>query len=182
MNGKRHSLHPFRGKQQEVNHLLIMTDNRMVSDWKDETKVAENLQVNDYEVEMTNIVCNNWMKEKTNQQEISSASMALMEEAQYEVRKNDGKFMAKEITKNSDVIEASRREEDQRVLTRNSWMKDISMSIYFMFAYVTGNFINLCADEVEPFDNLFSGQRKKDLESSKESEHMLEEPKDQLQI
>ena len=71
---------------------------------------------------------------------MSNESMALMEEAQYEVRKDDGNFMVKEITKDSDVIEASKREEGQSVLTHNSRMKDVFMLIYFMFAYVTGNF------------------------------------------
>ena len=46
-----------------------MTDKIIMSDWKAETKVAKNLKVNDYEVEMNNIVCSNWLKE------ISSASM-----------------------------------------------------------------------------------------------------------
>ena len=44
MNGKKHSLHPFKDKQEDVSdQLLMMTDKRMVSDWKDETKVAVNL-------------------------------------------------------------------------------------------------------------------------------------------
>ena len=68
---------------------------------------------------------------------MSNASMALMQEAHYEVTKDDGNFMVKEITKDSDVIEASRRDEGQIVLTQNSWMKDIFMLIYFMFSYVT---------------------------------------------
>ena len=50
-----------------------------------------------------------------------------------------------------------------------------------MFAYVIGNLINLCADEEELVDKLFVGQRKEKLEYSKKSEHILEEPKDQLQ-
>ena len=39
-NGKKHSLHPFRGKQEEVSsQLLMMTDKRIVNDWKDEDEV-----------------------------------------------------------------------------------------------------------------------------------------------
>ena len=57
MNGKRHSLHPFRGKKEEVNNqLLLMTDKRLVIYWKVEAKVAVNLQANDYEVDINNIV------------------------------------------------------------------------------------------------------------------------------
>ena len=36
---------------------------------------------------MTNKVCTDWLKERTNQQEMSNASMLLMEEAQCEVKK-----------------------------------------------------------------------------------------------
>ena len=60
-------------------------------------------------------------------------------------------------------------------------MEDVFMLIYFMFAYVTRNLTNLCADEGEPVDNLFAGQRKEKLEYSKKYEQILEEPKDQLQ-
>ena len=35
--------------------------------------------------------------------------------------------MVKEITKDSDVIEASKRGEDQRVHAQNSWMAEIFM-------------------------------------------------------
>ena len=91
----------------------MMTDKRMVSDWKAEAKVA----VNYFEVKLTNMVCSGWLKDKTEQQEMSNASMALMEEAQCEVRKDDGHFMVIEITKDSDVKEASKREEDQRIHT-----------------------------------------------------------------
>jgi hypothetical protein len=147
MNGKKHSLHPFKGKQEEVNNqLLMMTDKRMVSDWKVEAKVAVNLQANDYEVEMTNMVCSDWLKDRTDQQEMSNASMALMEEAQYEDRKGDGKCMVKEITKDSDVIEASNREKDQRVQAQNSWMEDIIMLMSFLFVFVTERLNCLCAE------------------------------------
>ena len=44
---------------------------------------------------MTNKVCIDWLKERKNQQEMLNASMELMEEAQYEVRKDDGNFMVK---------------------------------------------------------------------------------------
>ena len=110
-----------------------------------------------------------------------NASMELMEEAQYEFKMDDGKFMVKEITKDIVVIEASRREEGQIVLTLNSRMKDVFMLIYFLFAYVTGNLINLCVDEGEPFDNLFAGQRKEELEYSKKSKHILKALEDHLQ-
>ena len=40
MNGKKHSLHPFRGKQEEVtSQLLMMTDKNIVNDWKHEDEV-----------------------------------------------------------------------------------------------------------------------------------------------
>ena len=43
------------------------------------------------------------------------------------------------------MIEASRRVEGQRVLTHNSWMKDVFMLIYSLFACVTGNLMErLC--------------------------------------
>ena len=82
MNGKKHSLHPFKGKQEEVSsQLLMMTDNNIVNDWKVEDEVKVISQVNDFEIEMTNKACTDWLKERTYQQEISSESMALMEEA-----------------------------------------------------------------------------------------------------
>ena len=52
----------------------MMTDRKMATDWK--------VEANDHEVELTNMVCSGWLKEKTYQQEMSNASMALMEEAQ----------------------------------------------------------------------------------------------------
>lgn len=87
-----------------------MTDKIMASNWNVEAKVKVISQVNDYEVEMTNVVCSDWMKEKINQHEISNASMALMEEAQYVVIKDGGKYMVDEITKDSNVIEANKGE------------------------------------------------------------------------
>ena len=86
--------------------------------------------------------------------------------------------MVKEFTKNSDVKEVSKREEDQRIHTQNSWMENIIMLMSFMFAVVTGKLNYLCVDEGEPVDNLFASQRKKNFECSKKYEHMLEEPKD----
>ena len=82
---------------------------------------------------MTNIVCNDWLKDRTNQQEMSNASMALMEEVKCEFRKDDGKFMVKEFTKDSDVKEASKREEDKIIHTHNSWMENIIMLMSFLF-------------------------------------------------
>ena len=82
MNGKRHSLHPFRGKKEEVGiQLMMMTDKRIVNDQEVEYEVNVIPQVNDFEIEMTNKVCTDWMKERIDQQEKSDASMALMEEA-----------------------------------------------------------------------------------------------------
>ena len=83
-----------------------------------------------------------------------------MEEARYEVKKDDGNFMAKEITKDSDVIEAPKREEDQRVHAHNSWMEEIFMLIYLLFVVVTQRMNCLCAYERELVDDLFAGQRK----------------------
>ena len=101
MNGKKHNLHPFKGNQEETNNqMLMMTDKKMVTDWKAEE--------NDNEVELTNMA---WMKDKTDQQDISYASMALMEEAHYEVINNNGKCMVTKIIKDSDVIVTSGREE-----------------------------------------------------------------------
>ena len=60
MNGKKHSIHPFKGKQEEANNqLLMMTYKKMVTDWKEEA--------NDNEVELTNMVCSGWLKDKTYQ-------------------------------------------------------------------------------------------------------------------
>ena len=50
MNGKKHSLHPLKGeKEEDNNQFLIMTDKKIVNDWKAEE--------NDNEVELTNMVC-----------------------------------------------------------------------------------------------------------------------------
>ena len=104
MNGKKHIFHPFKGKQEEVNNqLLMMKDKKMVPDWK--------AKANDNEVELTNMVCSGQLKDKTHQQEMSNASMALMEEAWYEVIKNNEKCMVIEITKDSDVTVTSRKDE-----------------------------------------------------------------------
>ena len=60
MNGKKHSLHPLKLKQEEANNeLLMMTDKKMVTDWK--------AKANDNEVELTNMVCSGWMKDKIDQ-------------------------------------------------------------------------------------------------------------------
>ena len=68
MNGKKHSLHPFKDNQEEVsNQLLMMTDKRIENDGNDEEKLTIISQENDYEVEMTNMVCSDWLKEKTKQ-------------------------------------------------------------------------------------------------------------------
>ena len=104
MNGKRHSLHPFIGKQEEVHsQLLMITDKRIVNDWKFEDEVKVISQVNDFEIKMTNKVCTNWMKERTDQHEMSNASITLMEEAQCEVIKDGERYMTNEITKDGDV-------------------------------------------------------------------------------
>ena len=153
MNGKKHSLHPLKGKQEEANNqLLIMTDKKIVNDWKAEA--------NDNEVELTNMVCSGWLKGKTDQQEMSNASMALIEEAQYEVNKNNGKCMVTEITKDGDVIVTSKGEEGQRIQEENSWTSSIIMLINFLFTVVTGRLNCLYAGRGEPVDNLFAGQRK----------------------
>ena len=66
MNGKKHSLHPFRGKQEEFSsQLLMMTDKRIVNDWKAEDEVKVISLVNDFEIKMTNKVCTDWLKERT---------------------------------------------------------------------------------------------------------------------
>ena len=81
MNGEKHSLHPFRGKKEEFSsQLLMMTNKRIVNDWKDEDEVKIISQVNDFEIEMTNKVCTDWMKERIDQQEMLNAScITLME-------------------------------------------------------------------------------------------------------
>ena len=66
---------------------------------------------NDNEFELTNMVCSGWLKEKIERQEMSNASMALMEESHYEVINNNGKCMVTKIIKDSDVIVTSGREE-----------------------------------------------------------------------
>ena len=112
---------------------------------------------------------------------MSNASMALIEEAQYEVNKNNGKCMVTEITKGGDVTVTSKGEEGKRIQQENSWTSSIIMLINFMCIVVTRRLNCLYAGRGEPVDNLFVGQRKEELEFSKKSEHMLEEPKNQLQ-
>ena len=42
MNGKKHSLHPLKGKQEEANNqLLIMIDKKIVNDWKAEEMIMK---------------------------------------------------------------------------------------------------------------------------------------------
>ena len=97
---------------------------------------------------------------RTDQQEMSNASIALMEEGQYEVVNDDGKCMVTEITKDGDVTVTSKREKGQRIQVENSCIPGIIMLISFMFVIVTARLNYLCADEGEPVDNLFAGQRK----------------------
>ena len=60
MNGKKHSLHPLKGKKEEViNQLFIMTDKKIMNYWKSEE--------NDNEVELTKMVCSGWLKGKIDQ-------------------------------------------------------------------------------------------------------------------
>ena len=134
-------------------------------DWKAEA--------NDNEVELTNMVCSGWLQEKKDQQEMSNASMALMEEVQYEVINNNGKYMVIEITKDSDVTVTSRRDESRILQVENSWISHIIMLISFMFVVVTWRLNYIYADEDELVENLFTGQRKEDFECSMKSEHML---------
>ena len=89
-----------------------MTDKKIMNDWKAEA--------NDDEVELTNMVCSGWLKGKTDQQEISNASMALIEESHYEVNKNNEKCMVTEITKGGDVIVTRKGEEGKRIQEENS--------------------------------------------------------------
>ena len=68
MNGKKHSLHPFRVKQEEVDsQLLMMIEKGFLNDWKAEDEVKVISKVNDFEIKMTNKVCTDWMKERTYQ-------------------------------------------------------------------------------------------------------------------
>ena len=99
---------------------------------------------------------------------------SLMEEAQYEFIKGGERYMTNEITKDGDVEETGKGEKRKEIHAHNSWMKYVFMLIYFLFSYVIGNLINLCADEGEPIDNLFVGQRKEELEYSNNYKHILE--------
>ena len=110
---------------------------------------------------------------------MSNASMALMEESQYEVSKNNGKCMVTEITKDNDVIVTSRREEGQRIQVENSWISCIIMLMSFMFDVVIGRLNYIYTDEGEIVDHLFIGQRREDSDYLMKYEHMLE-PKDML--
>ena len=51
INGNKHSLHPFRAKQEEVDsQLLMMIDKRIVNDWKAKDEVKVISQVTDFEI------------------------------------------------------------------------------------------------------------------------------------
>ena len=76
--------------------------------------------MNDFEIVMTNKVCYDCLKEGMDSQEMSSASMELMEEAQCEVIKDDERYMVNEITKDSDVIEARKGGKHQGIHSKNS--------------------------------------------------------------
>ena len=103
-----------------------------------------------------------------------------MEEAQYEVRRNNGNCMVTEITKDNDVTVTSRREEGQRLQVENSWISCILLLMSFLSTVVAGRLNYIYADEGELVDNLFTGQRKEDFDYLMKYEHMLE-PKDLLQ-
>ena len=151
MNGKKHSLHPLKDKQEEANNqLLIMTDKKIMNDWKAEA--------NDNEVELTNMVCSGWLKGKTYQQEMSNASMALIEEAQCEVNKNNGKCMVTEITKDGDVTITRKGEEGKIIQEENSWTSSIIMVINFMFTIVTGRLNCLYAGRGEQLTTCLQGK------------------------
>jgi len=59
----------------------MMTDKRFVNDWKVEDEVKVISQTNDFEVEMTNKVYSDWLKEGTDKQGMSNASMTIMKVA-----------------------------------------------------------------------------------------------------
>jgi len=85
------------------------------------------------------------------------------------------------ITKDGDVTETGKGEKGQRIHAQNSWMVDIFMLMYFLFAYVTWNLNCLYANEGKPIDKLSARQKEEELVCSMEFEHMLEKPKDLLQ-
>ena len=130
--------------------------------------------MNDFEIVMTNKVCYDCLKEGIDSQEMSSASMELMEEAHYEFINNNGKCIVIEITKDSDVTVTSRREEGQRLQVENSWISCILLLMSFLSTVVAGRLNYIYADEGELVDNLFTGQRKEDFDYLMKFEHLLE--------
>ena len=90
-----------------------MTGKRIVNDWKAEDEVKVISQVNNFEIEMTNKVCTDWLKERKDQHEMSNASITLMEEAQCEVIKGGERYMTNEITKDGDVTKTGKGEKRQ---------------------------------------------------------------------
>ena len=86
-----------------------------------------------------------------------------------------------EITKGDDVTVTRKGEERKKFQEEYSWISSIIMLINFLFTVLTGRMNFLYAGRGEPIDNLFAGKRKEELECSKKSKHMLEEPKNQLQ-
>ena len=98
----------------------MMSDKRIVNDWKAKDEVKVISQVNDFEIEMTNKVCTDWLKERTDQQKMSSTSMALMEEAQCEVIKGGERYMSNKNAKDHDVTETCKGEKNQEIHAHNS--------------------------------------------------------------
>ena len=62
---------------------------------------------------------------------------SLLEEEQYEFIKGGERYMTNEVNKDGDVTETYKGEKSQEIHAHNSWMKDVFMLIYFLFAYVT---------------------------------------------
>ena len=71
MSGKKHSLHIFRGTQEEVSKQLPMMANKKFVEYSKvevEVKViSQEILSNDFEVEMTNQVCNDWLNKGKDQ-------------------------------------------------------------------------------------------------------------------
>ena len=105
-----------------------------------------------------------------------------MEEAQCEVIKGGERYMTNEITKDGDVTKTGKGEKSQEIQSKNPCTAYIFMLISFMFTFVARRLIYSYADEDKPTNKLYACQMEEEIVCSMKYEHMLEEPKDLLQI
>ena len=113
MNGQRHSLHPLRDQKEKAsdkNPFLVLNEKEFLEESRmtesEVNVISQAIYLNEFEIMMTNEMCNDWLMEEKYQQVMTNAGYVMMEEAQQnEVMKEGKGSMLGEIAKGSYVME-----------------------------------------------------------------------------